>query len=184
MSQGIGYIDANLNDVEPYDGGTSLVNPGEYHLKATKIMGGTSQSGNSKMVVTYEILEAIGDLADENADMKGRTIVQSYSLNLTNDTVRARLRSLTEALGVKDERGGFDPDGIVDAEMVAEVIAQTYTKSNPVTGQPEERQSLKLIRERNVDDYFDDEPEADKPEPEPKPKTTRGRGRRNAQPRA
>lgn len=178
MSKGIGYIDGKLNDVQPYDGGTSLVNPGEYHLKGTKVEGGTSQSGNSKMVITYEIVAAVGDLAQENTDMAGRNIIQSYSLNLTNDTVRARLRSLTEALDVKDERGGFNAEDIVGAEMVAEVVAQTYTRANPVTAQPEERATLKVIRERHVDDYFG------AAEDEPAPPPSRGRRGRNAQPRA
>lgn len=184
MSKSIGYIDGNLNDVDPYDGGQSLVNPGEYHLKGTKVEGGTSQSGNSKMVVAWEILDAVGDLAEENADMVGRTMLQSYSLNLTNDTVRARLRSLTEALGIKDERGGFDPNDIVDAEMVAEVIGQTYTKANAVTGQPEERATLKVIRERHLDDYFGEGNGTPEPEPEKKPARGRGRGRGRQQPSA
>jgi hypothetical protein len=182
-NKGLSYVDAGLNDVSAWDGATSTVNPGEYHLKCTKVEGGTSNAGKAKMVLTFEVVAPVGDRAEDNEDMVGRTIVQSQSLDLSNDTVRSRIRALVDAmLGGPDGRGGFEPEAFIEAEMVAEVVAQEYSKANPLTQEPEKRTSIKVIRERSLDDFFGDAKE----EPEEKKgraSNSRGRGRRS-QPRA
>lgn len=177
-NNGLSYVDAGLNDVAAWDGTSSAVTPGLYHLRCTKVEGGTSNAGKAKMVLSFEIVEALGDRAEDNADMVGRTIVQSQSLDLSNDTVRSRLAAIVKALlGGPDSRGGFDPEAFIGAEMVAEVAAQEYTKVNALTQEPEKRTSIKIIGERHCDDFFGGA------EPEPEPKNNR-RGRRSAQPRA
>lgn len=163
---GLGYVDANLNEVDAWDGASAMVNPGEYHVRCTGVEGGNSQAGNPKMTLTYTILDAVGERAEENKDMVGRTIKQSQSLNLTNDTVKKRLKAILNALiGGPDERGGFEPEALIDAEMVIEVVAQSYSRPNPLTQEPEERTSIKVQRERSVEDYFG----AAEPEPAPAP---------------
>lgn len=173
-TKGLSYVDAGLLDVTPWDGASQTINPGEYHLRCTKVEGGLSAAGKAKMVMSYEVVEPVGDRAEDNADMVGRTIVQSVSLNLENDTVRSRLAALVKALlGGPDARGGFDPNAFVGSEMIAEVAAQEYSKSNPLTQEPEVRTSIKIMRERSLDAYYGQQAPAPAA-----PGNNRGRGRR------
>jgi len=193
----LGYLDLGLgDDVEPWDGSTSFVKPGEYVVKVTKLEGGQSNAGNRKMVLTYEVIDAIGDRAEENQDQIGRTIVQSVSLASDKDGVARRLKSLFNALvGGTDKRGGVDSKDLLGAEMACEVVAETYTKTDPVTQEKIEKPTIKIIRERHLSQVDDvegdegDEPDDDAKDakadakPAPKRRATRGR-RRNSQPEA
>lgn len=176
---GLTYIDVNLNEVDAWDGAVSLVNPGEYLVRCTAVTTGQSQAGKPKLQLTYEVVEAFDEA---NAEMVGRTIIQSQSLDTTSDAVKGRLKSLVLALvGELSERGGFNPEDFIGAEMECEVVAETYTKTNAITGEPEERNTIKIIRERHPG------AEAAPAEPPPKEQTTRGRSNsrgRRSQPRS
>ena len=109
-------------------------------------------AGNRKMVLTYEIKEALGDRGEENGDQVGRTIVQSQSLDTSKDAVAGRLKSLFTALvGKMDKRGGIEADKLIGAQMVCEVISDTYTKIDPVTQEKIEKSTIKVVRERHLD---------------------------------
>jgi hypothetical protein len=146
---GLGYIDAGLtDDITPWDGSFSSINPGDYVFEVTEIKGGQAQSsGNPTMVLSYVAIQALDPINDDQVD---REVIQSYSLNLTKKGTKRRLKSLLQALGVPiDNRGGFDPNKCIGARMVAEATLNSYKVENPTLGaEPEMRQNCKLIRER------------------------------------
>jgi hypothetical protein len=172
----LGYLDLGLtDDVEVWDGSVSYVNPGEYIVEVVQVDGGQSNAGGRKAVLHYEVKEAIGDLAEENKDQVGRTIIQSQSLDTSNPksgkVVASRLKSIVTALGVElDKRGGFNADDLIGAQMACEVIADTYTKTDPVTQEKIERATIKVIRERHLDAIDGDEVE-EKEEKKPRRRT-------------
>lgn len=178
----LGYLDVGLTDeVDVWDGSVSYVNPGEYIVEVVQVDGGQSNAGGRKMVLHYEVKEAIGDLAKENADQVGRTIIQSQSLNTSDPksgkVIASRLKSIVTALGVElDKRGGFNADDLIGAQMACEVISDTYTKTDPVTQEKIEKATIKVIRERHLDDLdgTGDETE-EKAEEKPRRRSRRGR---------
>jgi hypothetical protein len=149
----LGYIDAGLTpDVAPWDGTTSYVRPGEYIVEVTTVKGGQSDSGGPKMVVDYKVVEAIGELSEENKDQVDQKVVQSYSLQVDKSGVKSRLQSVIKALlGGADERGGFDPNDLIGCQMACEIVENDYAKADPVTGEKMARKSIKMIRERHLD---------------------------------
>jgi hypothetical protein len=174
-NKGLGYVDARLDEVEAWDGVASLVNPGEYIVEIEKVEGGTAQSGKPKMVLHEKIVEA---LDEHNDDQTGRVLIQSQSLDLSNDTVRKRIKAIVTACGVAiDARGGFNAGDLVGRQMLVEVTRGSYTKTNAITGTPEERETASVVRERPVPPLEDEEPEAAPAPEEPKPATS-ARGRR------
>lgn len=176
----LGYLDLGLtDDVEVWDGSISYVNPGEYVVEVVQVDGGQSNAGGRKMVLHYEVKEAIGDRAEENADQVGRTIIQSQSLNTSDPksgkVIASRLKSVITALGVElDKRGGFNADDLIGAQMVCEVISDTYTKTDPVTQEKIERATIKVIRERHLDTLDGGDAE-EKEEEKPRRRSRRGR---------
>lgn len=172
MSEGLGYIDVNLNEVDAWDGSVSLVNPGEYIMKVMDIKRGQSKAGKPKLVLTYEVVESI---TEGNEDMIGRTVIQSQSLDFSSDAVKGRVKSLVMALtGELSKRGGFDIDSLLEQEMLCEIVAETYSEMNPLTQEPVEKNTISIIRERPVSAA--EVPETE-PEPPP-PEKTNGRGSR------
>jgi hypothetical protein len=149
----LGYIDAGLtDDVPAWDGTTSYVRPGEYIVEVTGVKGGQSNSGGPKMVVDYKVVEAIGELAEENKDQVDQKVVQSYSLKVDQKGVQGRLQSIVKALlGGADERGGFDPNDLVGCQMACEIAKNDYSKADPVTGEKTLHNSIKMQRERHLD---------------------------------
>ena len=174
---GLEYIDMGLHEVDPWDGTSSLLDPGEYVFRIDKIEGGQSNAGNPKMTVSLFVAEALDEANDKHV---GVTVFQSYVLDRSKDFARKRLKALTEAVGVAvDDRGGFDPNALIEGEFLAEVRRETYTVTDPVTQEKEERPSQRIFRERPVEAGNGATETAPEPPPpkEDKPKET-GRGRR------
>ena len=168
------YIDMGLHEVDPWDGAAAKLAPGDYIMEVTEVRGDQSNAGKPKMVVNYKAVAAItadGNDDKEREDQVGITIPQSYSLDSSKDGVRRRLRSLTNGLGVElDERGGFNPNEMIGAQMIVEARMDSYEETNAMTGAKVQRESCKLIRERPAPEEAAEEP------PPPPPRGRRKRG--------
>lgn len=170
------YIDMNLNEVDAWDGASSLIPAGNYELEIAKIEGGQSRAGNPKMVITYKVTEAHEE-AEENQAAVDRTVMQSYSLDASNDVTRRRIKALTLAAEVEiDTRGGFNPNDMIGARIFAEARLDTYTETNPTTQERVERNSLRIFRERPAQEAVAPQAAAP-PAPEPVPPGNSGRTR-------
>ena len=181
------YIDLGLNDVSASDGSFVLLPPGQYGLEVTKVEGGQSKAGNPKMVLHLKVFAA---LQEANENQIGQVVQSSMVLDKGKEFARRRLKNVVQACGVAiDDRGGFNPQEMLEGRILAEVKLETYTEQNAMTGEKVERPSMRIFNEKP---WEGDEPEADEPEEETeeeteepeepakeeKPKTSKRRQRR------
>lgn len=190
---GLDYIDLGLNDVDAADGGFTTLPPGDYVFEVEKIIGGQSKSGNPKMTAQLKVIEALDD-SEEHQKCVGEPAFHTFALVTDKEFPRRRLKAFVQACGVEiDAKGGFNAPDLVEAQFAASVKHEDYEVTNPITGEVDTRLSMRIFRERHLDDLDAERETASKSngkaaepeppaEPEEKKPTRQRRSRRRAAP--
>lgn len=162
-----------LNDPEltPWDGSFSMPDPGVYLARVAAAEKGQSKGTPPvpQITVTWELIGALGEnnqVTDQGAGQESRAW---FNLDPSKAGNRRRLKHITNVLGVPvDAKGNFDLAKFVGKEAIISIVATTYKKMDPQTGEEVERESRSVQGEQPVNfETAADEP----PAPEPEVKT-------------
>jgi hypothetical protein len=149
MSDNFDYVDANLNEVEAWDGEYQLPEPGDYRVTVKTAKHTTSKSkGTPQIQVQFEV-EANADGTTTNS--KGRSATAWYQVQGQG---RSRLVSLLKAANVKiDARGGFKISELENAKLLILVKSDSYKKMETDSdGDPTEKEvaTVRISKERRA----------------------------------
>jgi hypothetical protein len=140
----IDYIEmgSEFNEVRPWDGTASRVEPGDYEVVVKSAVPGQSKQGNSQLEVTYEVVDG---------PMKGRTVRKWYPTKRNSPGV-SRLKALTVAAGVPtDDRGGFAISALLNSHLMITVTEREYPTTDATTGQAVMRTTADVQGERAIE---------------------------------
>ena len=141
----VGYIPMKLNDenLTPWDGTRTSVEPGTYDFEIERTAFDQSRKGNRTLVVNARIIT--------DGDMFNRQMRNSYVIS-EDDFARRRMLALVQATEAEiDEQGGFNAETLVGLQFTADVVQDEFKSVNEQTGQPEIRQVTKWVGERPVE---------------------------------
>lgn len=147
MSEFVGYIPMRLNDenLQPWDGTRSRVDPGTYDFEIERTAFDTSRKGNRTLVVTAKVVAPV------ESPMVNRNMRCSYVIS-DEDFARRRMLALIVACGaVLDEQGGFTAESLVGLQFTADVVADNFETIDDKTGQPVSREVTKWVGERPIE---------------------------------
>jgi hypothetical protein len=126
-----------------------MLEPGEYALDVLKAEAGASKvKGSPQLAVQFRVV------AGASTEVyNGHEFWQYYSLVPGG---AKRIKCLLNATGVvPNERGGFNDEQLVGAQIIAEVYLEPYNKgTNPSTGEEQIVQKMRLRRERPSSEGF------------------------------
>lgn len=154
------YIGQKLHEVKAWGGESEMLPPGEdYVLMIEKAeQEQSSGKGTLQLAVSVSVLN--------EGEVNGRKAKFWYNIDPNaKEGSRKRLRSLIDAAGIPlDQAGGFDDQQLVGKVFVADVVHESYKKTDATTGTEVEQMNARIKNERPLPNQ---QPQAAPPPPPP-----------------
>lgn len=138
----LGYIDANLNDVNQWDGEFSPVEEGDYVMEVDSVEQREAKSSGAPMLAVKIRIVSLAN-GDPSA-FDERLVFANYMLT---GKARSRLKQFVVACDCLDENGGFEPDALVGKRFLASVIKR-YGETLDENGSKVERVYTNVTKEQ------------------------------------
>jgi hypothetical protein len=133
----------NLNEVKSWDGVASNIAIGEYVFNVDGCIVGVSSGNHQQLEFDLSVVQGA------DTDLYNG-ITRKHWLVLTEKSA-GRARCMLDACGVQlDAEGGFEADHFINAQFIAEVYEDTYSKPNLETGGTVDKVTNKIRNERHI----------------------------------
>ena len=136
-------IQGGFNQVQAWGGESEALPPGEYLFEITEMKQGQSKNGNPQLEMSVKV--------HNEGELYGRGGKFWYTLNFQSEVPRKRLKSLIDATGVSIAAdGSIEDQEFVGRYFMADVAHETYTVTDPASGNSVEKSRTRIQNERPV----------------------------------